>query len=376
LKEEKDKTNSSNWVIAIAGVGISIIGVFAMFKALAFSFIPIIGLSLIIYGASKIIVSQTLVNNYQKEINDGHERVGTNEAALRQKLAEFKLSSVDQAFKVKEKINALLNERQTINRLIDDVLFENNEKQMKDIRFKITGLEDILNKPEYKMLVLSQEEFLKLQKEVQGLESDITNIRNRQLKGKGYIEAISVSEEDIVSLEEEIQERTEQLAFEQRQLSVFKLLDETITAAYQSTLIPAKAMLEEKISAYFRLITNNRYNKIEMDENTLEFKTFSPDKKDWVKVDAKDGELSRGTIDQFFLAARLALVDIISKDKNPPIFLDDPFITFDDYRLKATMVILKEIAKLRQILIFTCKDIYDEYADKVVEISFLGNRDV
>ena len=374
-KEVKSSTSNKWWVIVVVGGLISVVGFFAMFKALAFASILIIGLLFIGYGIFKIIVSQILANNYEisvennrKEIAGLRSRLEASEADLRQKLDDAKLSSVDQAIKAKEKNNALLNEKQTLDRLIDQGLFERNEKLMKDIRFKASSFEDILNKPDYKLITVLEEDFFRLKNEVNGLEADIRGLRDRQLKGKGFIEAIPVSGEEIVSLEEEIQARKEQLAFEDRRLLVFKLLDEMISAAYQSTLIPAKAILEEKISSYFSLITSNRYKKIEMDESTLEFKVFSLEKNDWIKVDVEDMELSRGTIDQFFLAARLALVDIISKDKNPPIFLDDPFITFDDNRLKATMAILKEIAKSRQILIFTCKNIYNEYAENVVEL--------
>ncbi len=62
---------------------------------------------------------------------------------------------------------------------------------------------------------------------------------------------------------------------------------------------------------------------------------------------------SEGTIDQLYLALRLA----VSRELTPaaPLILDDAFARFDDGRLKNAMDILKEEAQSRQIILFTCQ---------------------
>ena len=63
---------------------------------------------------------------------------------------------------------------------------------------------------------------------------------------------------------------------------------------------------------------------------------------------------SRGTKDLYNLAARLGLVDALYKKENPFILLDDPFTAFDDKKTEAAIKLLKEFAKERQIIYFTC----------------------
>lgn len=74
-------------------------------------------------------------------------------------------------------------------------------------------------------------------------------------------------------------------------------------------------------------------------------------------LDRPEKSLSKGTIDQVYLALRLALVQAISHDgEKAPMLLDDPFANYDDARLERTMRLLARIAKHNQILLFTCRD--------------------
>lgn len=65
--------------------------------------------------------------------------------------------------------------------------------------------------------------------------------------------------------------------------------------------------------------------------------------------------LSRGTVDQLYLALRLALCDMLLGGEEPcPIVLDDALINFDDARMGYALDYLSEIAQHRQILLFSC----------------------
>lgn len=63
---------------------------------------------------------------------------------------------------------------------------------------------------------------------------------------------------------------------------------------------------------------------------------------------------SDGTIDQLYLALRLAVVRELSPAA--PMILDDALVRFDDTRLKAALNILSDEAENRQILLFTCQE--------------------
>ena len=61
---------------------------------------------------------------------------------------------------------------------------------------------------------------------------------------------------------------------------------------------------------------------------------------------------SEGTVDQLYLALRLAVAEELLPDG--PLVLDDAFVRFDDRRVSAAMEILKQMAENCQVILFTC----------------------
>jgi uncharacterized protein YhaN len=67
--------------------------------------------------------------------------------------------------------------------------------------------------------------------------------------------------------------------------------------------------------------------------------------------------LSTGTVDQIYLALRLAFVTCMgSNGEGIPMILDDPFGNYDDQRLERTMRLLAQLGDEHQILLFSCHD--------------------
>ena len=62
---------------------------------------------------------------------------------------------------------------------------------------------------------------------------------------------------------------------------------------------------------------------------------------------------SDGTVDQLYLALRLAVAEELTPDA--PLILDDALVRFDDARLKAALDILEETAASKQVILFTCQ---------------------
>lgn len=66
--------------------------------------------------------------------------------------------------------------------------------------------------------------------------------------------------------------------------------------------------------------------------------------------------LSTGTAAQLYLAVRLAICMLaLPEEESCPIILDDALLGFDDKRAKAALELLQELAKERQIILFTCQ---------------------
>ena len=62
---------------------------------------------------------------------------------------------------------------------------------------------------------------------------------------------------------------------------------------------------------------------------------------------------SDGTVDQLYLALRLAVAEELTPDA--PLVLDDALVRFDDDRLRAALEVLEEISKEKQVILFTCQ---------------------
>lgn len=119
-----------------------------------------------------------------------------------------------------------------------------------------------------------------------------------------------------------------------------------LSAIIQEEFLPK---LNRKINYYMNTITNGKYKEVLIGDD-LHLSIFDEYNDMLVDIDS----LSAGTIDQLFFAVRVALIDIISKDKSSPIILDDCFTQYDDGRLLNALKILKDIGTNRQVLLFSC----------------------
>ena len=65
--------------------------------------------------------------------------------------------------------------------------------------------------------------------------------------------------------------------------------------------------------------------------------------------------LSKGTVDQLYLAVRLAVCQLALPGEDPaPLILDDALTNFDDERMALALRYLLDLSASRQILLFTC----------------------
>ncbi|HOT49580.1 MAG TPA: AAA family ATPase [Candidatus Hydrogenedentes bacterium] len=74
-------------------------------------------------------------------------------------------------------------------------------------------------------------------------------------------------------------------------------------------------------------------------------------------VEDPERRLSKGTVDQIYLALRLAMVQCLGElDESIPMLLDDPFANYDDTRLDQALRLLARLAEKNQIILFTCRE--------------------
>ncbi len=219
---------------------------------------------------------------------------------------------------------------------------------------------------------LDPEAYQRLLDEVEKLAQEKSELEEESKQLRIVASNLQSNEEDLAFIEENLAELKNHLEFEQERSKIIKKCFNYLKMAREKTLRSATEVLQQEIEKYLSAITHDRYQKVNVDADTLNISVYAPEKGDFVDIQ----KLSRATIDQIYLAARLGLVKLVSGNKKPPLLLDDPFIAFDDNRLETTMELLLEVAKEYQILLFTCSNRYDQYADKVIDLrtySVLGD---
>ncbi len=215
---------------------------------------------------------------------------------------------------------------------------------------------------------LNPEEYIELERKVLSLEAKQTELEKQKRRCEVIIEQARFNIEDQIRLEEELKSRQKALEHEERKVKVYELAREFISKARTEILSSTEEALEKEIQRYLAVFTKDKYKQVRVDKAALEFWVYSDEKGDW----AKPEELSGGVIDEFYLAFRLALAELIFGDKKPPLILDDPFVNFDSVRLANTLNFFKTLASDYQIIIFTLSDLYDNAADNII---LLGERE-
>jgi DNA repair exonuclease SbcCD ATPase subunit len=188
--------------------------------------------------------------------------------------------------------------------------------------------------------------------------------RSEEDQAQGRIDANQVDAELVAELSERLASAAEREAELRRRVQVYEGTLSAIEAAERATLKTAARYLEEHMGPTISAVTDGRYDDIEVDEQSLAFKVRAPETGEPVEV----GQLSQGTADQLFLAARLGLVRLVTLDRRPPLILDDPFVTFDSARAERAVRLVRGFAHEQgfQVLLLTCSDRFDPLADKLI----------
>lgn len=100
----------------------------------------------------------------------------------------------------------------------------------------------------------------------------------------------------------------------------------------------------------FSAVTAGRYDRILQHEDGSGFDILTADGERW-----RESDLSQGTQEQLYLCLRFALAEEFSKDRSMlPILMDDVLVNFDPQRAAAVSAVISEVARKRQVLLFTC----------------------
>ena len=112
--------------------------------------------------------------------------------------------------------------------------------------------------------------------------------------------------------------------------------------------------LAARAGAHLNEITGGNYNELFLSRDlTISVRLPQNNR----LAENPERSLSKGTVDQIYLALRLALIQEMSQTGEfIPMLLDDPFANYDDARLDQTMRLLATLTQQHQILLFTCRE--------------------
>ncbi len=147
---------------------------------------------------------------------------------------------------------------------------------------------------------------------------------------------------------EQLRTREEESAREYARLLLAKRMLESAIAAWESKSQPE---VYRQASRLLALMTDGRWTKV----------TLNPEGRlqvvDSVKTTRDPRHLSLGTCQQLYLALRIALLmEADNVGRAVPILADDILVNFDTVRRAGAARALAELARVRQVVLFTCHE--------------------
>lgn len=251
--------------------------------------------------------------------------------------------------KKKEKIDKLLTRREELSKKVKNLNKQSNENE-NEIYYMDRAIDEIDTYFSLQNMDISEvkyENIESLKDEIYAINYEITSIEStakERFSGKKNFSTIeyelSIAESEKVKLEKE--------------LELYETTKTLMQKSFESLENTFAVKLNEIASNIIFDITNGKYSKLYI-SNDFSIKVEDSKTKDL--IDWK--YLSSGTIDQFYLSLRLALIKlIVENQENRILLIDDIFIRFDEERMKNALELLtNNIHEFCQILIFTSKEI-------------------
>ncbi|MBR2704934.1 MAG: AAA family ATPase [Clostridia bacterium] len=328
-KSKKEKVNTIPYIIGILISVILSICLYVVTKK-SFAFIPLIfGVICLVLLFAKI----RKINGYNQKRSKEQEEILNYNKEIEKKI--YEIDAQMQLLETSQKDQ--IQEAESIKNEI------------------MKGLDERLNslKSEYSNKIDSSSmNYFISQKDI---ENEISQ-NNRIMNDKNLeLHRLNLDKENILPKLEEYASNEEKISADKevyanllKKNDAIEMAKEIIESSYQKMKNDVAPRFTENLSKNIALITNNKYKRIVINES------------DGILVELENGEyknanlLSKGTIEQLYLAFRLSIIEDISEESMPIIF-DEIFAYFDDNRLRETLRNLENnYSKKHQIILFTC----------------------
>jgi hypothetical protein len=190
-------------------------------------------------------------------------------------------------------------------------------------------------------------------KELEGKERELNEAIS---KGRWALEQKKESDIQTEKRIEELQERLERIKKAKVEITAIEEAKNEIEDIAKEIRGSFGKKINERASYYMDKITNGKYSSLSIDEHL----NISVNSK---KTLVSASKLSKGTVEQVYMALRLAAADIIFQDDKKPILLDDAFAMYDNKRMGNTLKFMSE--NMEQVILFSCHTREKVMADKL-----------
>lgn len=247
-------------------------------------------------------------------------KINRNKSELKEERRKYKDKINDANSKAKAQIEEIKTIANDYKQKLNEIYKQYNIKENENVIQEINSLQSKIN-----------EKTLKLHT----TEIDYNNI-NPKL-------------EKLINIEEELESLlNDRKNLKQKSYEIKKAI-ETLEMAYNKMKEEITPKFTEKLSDTIKNVSNNKYNKVKI--NISGEIIVEDSNGNYINAE----NLSLGTIDQLYLALRLASIEEITEE-TMPIILDEAFAYYDNERLKNILEYMSKEYKNRQIIIFTCTD--------------------
>ena len=176
------------------------------------------------------------------------------------------------------------------------------------------------------------------------LDFDMKQLQLRLGQYEGRMDSLG-SEAALQNQLEAVHIRIEKLTETYNALELAQQTLEKATAELQRRFAPR---ISQQAQELFGKLTGGRYDRLNLQQDLSVNAASTED------VAMRSAQWrSEGTIDQLYLALRLAVARELTP--NAPLVLDDVLVRFDDTRHAAAMEILHQEANQKQVILFTCQ---------------------
>ncbi|WP_232696784.1 AAA family ATPase [Brevibacillus daliensis] len=300
---------------------------------------------------------------------DTWSRLQESENVLKQRVEEIK-QQIDQVMdqeQEQEKQIKLLCKRQEVSQFDELVekremhlskihLLESSEQERERERLIETWTEHTRD-----MLLSKKEEWEQYQETCAGnitqINQELMRIKEEIARAQGEIgQRDERSFAKIQSAFREADERRNEVILYREALQVARDTLQQALVECQREVSPDLNVIASEIS---EVLTEGRYRDVRVDPmQRFAIRAIEPER----QLVMEQKRFSTGTQDQLYFTQRMAIIQKMSREREPlPVFLDDHFVHYDEQRLHKTLDYLLSCGENHQIFLFSCHKREMEY---------------